>query len=162
MRLPPRRTPARVGPRSRSRPAVARLVALTELNAPTVTHRPRVFAHPSRPNALAAGGQDQIGFRGLSAYDAGFAHVLGLNAKNATLKPLKPGAHVVAGTLLARVGKPDPAKGPHVNFQIRPAGKGAPQIDPKPILDGWQLLESTAIYSANGQNALNGSGLSIR
>ena len=36
-------------------------------------------------------------------------------------------------------------------FEIRPAGRGAPRIDPKPILDGWKLLESTAIYRANGQ-----------
>jgi len=128
-----------------------------------VVVKPVVFAHPSRAAARAAGSTDQLFSEatttpGLSNYDAMFAHVLGLNAKNATLKPLKPGAHVVAGTLIGRVGKPDPAKGAHVNFQIRPAGKGAPQIDPKPILDGWKLLESTAVYSANGKNALHGSG----
>ena len=27
-------------------------------------------------------------------------------------------------------------------------------IDPKPILDGWKLLEATAIYRASGRNAL--------
>jgi hypothetical protein len=37
-------------------------------------------------------------------------------------------------------------------FEVRPAGKGAPRIDPKPILDGWKLLESTAIYRAAGKN----------
>src|SRR5262249_28454807 len=31
----------------------------------------------------------------------------------------------------------------------------APRIDPKPILDGWKLLEATAIYRANGKNPLN-------
>src|SRR5207244_2736052 len=31
-----------------------------------------------------------------------------------------------------------------------------PRIDPKPILDGWKLLESTAIYRANGKNPLFG------
>ena len=128
--------------------------------------KPVVFAHPWRAAARTAGSTDQLFTEatttpGYSNYDAIFAHVLGLNAKNAVLKPLQPGAHVVAGTLIGRVGKPDPAKGAHVSFQIRPAGKGAPQIDPKPILDGWKLLESTAIYSANGKNALNGSGLSI-
>jgi hypothetical protein len=41
-------------------------------------------------------------------------------------------------------------------FEIRPAGRGAPAIDPKPILDGWKLLESTAIYRANGKNVLYG------
>ena len=41
---------------------------------------------------------------------------------------------------------------------IRPAGKGAPHIDPKPILDGWKLLESTAIYRAAGENPFFGPG----
>ena len=42
-------------------------------------------------------------------------------------------------------------------FEIRPAGRGAPRIDPKPILDGWKLLESTAIYRAAGKNPFFGS-----
>jgi hypothetical protein len=45
---------------------------------------------------------------------------------------------------------------PHVDFAIRPAGRGAPNIDPKPILDGWKLLEATAIYRASGRNVLYG------
>jgi hypothetical protein len=43
-----------------------------------------------------------------------------------------------------------------VLFEIRPAGKGAPRVDPKPILDGWKLLESTAIYRAAGKNPFFG------
>ena len=46
---------------------------------------------------------------------------------------------------------------PHLLFEIRPAGRGAPRIDPKPILDGWKLLESTEVYRAKGKNALFGS-----
>jgi Transglycosylase SLT domain len=126
-----------------------------------VVIKPRIYAHPWRPEAKKAGAEEQIfneatTMKGYSSYNAIFAHVLGLNAKNATLKPLRPGAHVVAGTLLGRVGKTVQNKGAHVNFQVRPAGKGAPEIDPKPILDGWKLLESTAIYRANGKNALHG------
>jgi hypothetical protein len=41
---------------------------------------------------------------------------------------------------------------------IQPAGKDAPQIDPKPILDGWKLLEATAVYRAAGQNPFWGPG----
>ena len=41
-------------------------------------------------------------------------------------------------------------------FEIRPAGRGAPRIDPKPILDGWKLLESTAIYRAASKNPFFG------
>ena len=45
---------------------------------------------------------------------------------------------------------------PNISFAVRPAGKGAPQIDPKPLLDGWKLLEATAIYRASGKNVLQG------
>jgi hypothetical protein len=64
---------------------------------------------------------------------------------------LKVGSRVIAGTVLARIGEAENGVDPHVNFAIRPAGRGAPQIDPKPILDGWKLLEATAIYRANGK-----------
>ena len=42
--------------------------------------------------------------------------------------------------------------GPHVFFQIKPAGVQAPLIDPKPILDGWVALENTSIFRAKGEN----------
>ena len=59
---------------------------------------------------------------------------------------------MIGGTVLARVGGPVDGAAPHINFSIRPAGRGAPRIDPKPILDGWKLLEATAIYRAAGKN----------
>jgi hypothetical protein len=37
-------------------------------------------------------------------------------------------------------------------FQLRPAGVGAPLIDPKPILDGWVQLENSSIFRAKGEN----------
>jgi Transglycosylase SLT domain len=67
---------------------------------------------------------------------------------------LKVGSKVIAGTVLARIGGASDGVDPHVNFSIRPAGRGAPEIDPKPILDGWKLLEATAIYRAEGKNPL--------
>jgi hypothetical protein len=76
---------------------------------------------------------------------------------------LRVGSKVIAGTVLARVGEAEGGVEPHVNFSIRPAGRGAPQIDPKPILDGWKLLEATAIYRAKGKNPftarLSGAGV---
>ncbi|MGC1167028.1 MAG: lytic murein transglycosylase [Solirubrobacterales bacterium] len=76
---------------------------------------------------------------------------------------LRVGSKVIAGTVLARVGAGGDGVDPHVNFSIRPAGKGAPRIDPKPILDGWKLLEATAIYRAKGKNPftsrLSGAGV---
>jgi Transglycosylase SLT domain/Peptidase family M23 len=67
---------------------------------------------------------------------------------------LRVGSKVIAGTVLARIGTGEDGIDPHINFAIRPAGKGAPRIDPKPILDGWKLLEATAIYRAKGKNPL--------
>ena len=63
---------------------------------------------------------------------------------------------MLGGTIIGRIGKTD-ARAPHLLFEIRPAGRGAPRIDPKPILDGWKLLESTAIYRAAGKNPFFGA-----
>jgi hypothetical protein len=127
----------------------------------SVTYKARLFAHPQRPNARSNGGLQQVfdsqtGGKNYDTYDAYFSRPIGLNAKNARLRPLRKGANVVSGTIIGRVGKTDAQKAPHVYFEIRPAGKGAPKIDPKPILDGWKLLESTAVYRAAGKNALYG------
>ena len=76
---------------------------------------------------------------------------------------LKVGSKVIAGTVLGRIGAGADGVDPHINFSIRPAGRGAPRIDPKPILDGWKLLEATAIYRAKGKNPftaeLSGAGV---
>ena len=75
---------------------------------------------------------------------------------------VRVGSKVIAGTMLARVGAGSEGVDPHINFSIRPAGKGAPRIDPKPILDGWKLLEATAIYRAKGKTPfadLSGAGV---
>jgi hypothetical protein len=66
----------------------------------------------------------------------------------------KQGARVRGGVVLGRVGAGSDGSAPHLDFSIRPAGRGAPRIDPKPILDGWKLLEATSIYRANGKNVL--------
>ena len=67
------------------------------------------------------------------------------------LAPLEEGSKVVAGTVLGRVGAADEMAS-HLSFAIQPAGRGAPQINPKPILDGWKLLEATALYRAAGKD----------
>src|SRR5439155_19772353 len=77
--------------------------------------------------------------------------VLEYDPRKMRLRPLRAGSEVVAGTVLGRVGRTGTAA-PHVNFSIRPAGKRSPRIDPKPILDGWKLLEATAVYRAAGKN----------
>jgi len=134
-------------------------------DTPTAT-KERLFAHPERPAAYAAGGQRQLAELGqpLESFDGYFTQALALDPHDYLLKPLQRGSSVIAGTILGRIGKTNPALSPHVEFAIRPAGRGAPQIDPKPILDGWKLLESTAIYRAKGKNAFaaaNADGPSI-
>jgi hypothetical protein len=73
------------------------------------------------------------------------------------LRPLQTGSQVIAGTVLGHVaaastGAVSSVSQPHIFFQIRPAGLGAPLIDPKPVLDGWVALENTSIFRAKGEN----------
>jgi murein DD-endopeptidase MepM/ murein hydrolase activator NlpD len=125
----------------------------------------RLLAHPNRPASRTAGGPEQLldqkarksGFTTRSY----FARPIGLDPDEIRLKRLKEGAHVIGGTILARVAKPRGQKASHLYFEIRPAGRGAPRIDPKPILDGWYLLAQTKIYGPSGKNVLRGDGVSI-
>jgi hypothetical protein len=117
----------------------------------------RVFANPGRPGAYHAGGEEQLlnagsVIPGYTTFKSYFTGVYGLKRSDVVLKKLKPGSKVIAGTILGRVGRTEQKMAPHMLFEIRPAGRDAPRIDPKPILDGWKLLESTAIYRAAGKN----------
>jgi len=122
------------------------------------TEKERLFANPARPanrEVAEETGQllDQAGFEVFKVY---FSKTLRLKPSEVKLKTLKKGSRVIGGTVLGRVGKVETGPGsklaPHLNFSIRPAGRGAPRIDPKPILDGWKLLEASAIYRAAGRN----------
>jgi hypothetical protein len=134
----------------------------TPAAAPTTPNvavsKERLFANPKRPQAYQNGGQEQIlnSDANFTTFKSYFTEVFGLNREDVTLKPLKKGSKVIAGTILGRIGRTSPDLAPHVLFEIRPAGRGAPRIDPKPILDGWKLLESTAIYRAAGRNPFVG------
>jgi murein DD-endopeptidase MepM/ murein hydrolase activator NlpD len=99
--------------------------------------RPRLYAHP-----------DRVGKRHRLSATERVDTATALGADGA----IRVGSKVIAGTVLARIGTNDDGVDPHINFSIRPAGRGAPRIDPKPILDGWKLLEATAIYRAKGKS----------
>ncbi|HEX8206822.1 MAG TPA: lytic murein transglycosylase [Solirubrobacteraceae bacterium] len=116
----------------------------------------RLFANPTRPHAYKAGGNRQVGAPVPQGRDEYVAELLRLKPNQVTWKRLKPGASIVAGTVLGHVGQTSSTRAPHMLFELRPAGRGAPRIDPKPILDGWKLLESTAIYRAKGKNPFFG------
>jgi hypothetical protein len=133
------------------KPAKTRRAARGEVTAT----KERLFANPDRPNAAAAGGDQQQYLRS-EDFGAYLNRVFGLDRSDVDMKPLKRGARVTSGTVLGRVGKVSKRTAPHLLFEIRPAGRGAPRIDPKPILDGWKLLESTAIYRAANRNPFHG------
>jgi hypothetical protein len=141
--------PASAGTQPAATPAALRVRA-------AVVRKERLFANPSR----TSGGEEQLLNRqfatGQTTYKSYFTEVFGLNRKDVQIKRLKVGSKVIAGTILGRIGKVDKTVAPHLLFEIRPAGRGAPRIDPKPILDGWKLLESTAIYRAAGKNPFFG------
>jgi hypothetical protein len=139
-------------------PAASSSAPAAQVSQPMV--KERLFAHPSRPASYAAGGDLQIKNTGpgISSFQNYFSDVLHLGKSQYTLKPLRAGAIVVAGTILGRIAQGTPTLASHLQFMIRPAGKNAPYIDPKPILDGWKLLEATAVYRAAGVNPFFGPG----
>jgi hypothetical protein len=147
----------RPAPKTKTVKATSKLEAAAEQVAPAAASavKQRLFANPTRVNASVAGGAQQEFLR-TGRIDGALtpARALGLGRDQIVIKKLKVGSQVPAGTVLGRVGTASSEKHPHMRFEIRPAGRGAPRIDPKPILDGWKLLESTAIYRANGENPL--------
>jgi len=127
---------------------------------PVPVAKERLFAHPGRPHSYRAGGEEQLmqtgkPVAGYTTFQAYFKQVLGLGRDDVVLRKLKPGSQVIAGTILGRIDKTT-SVAPHVNFSVRPAGPKSPAVDPKPVLDGWKLLESTAIYRAAGKNPFFG------
>jgi Transglycosylase SLT domain len=107
--------------------------------------RPRLRAYPGRAQS---GGKE--------------AHRIEAALAASGQGSIRVGSKVIAGTMLAQVAAGEEGVDPHINFSIRPAGKGAPRIDPKPILDGWKLLEATAVYRAKGKTPfanLSGAGV---
>ncbi len=123
----------------------------------------RLFAYPSRPAASTAGGSLQVHnlSQQISSFQSYFSDVLHLGKDQYTLQPLKAGATVVAGTIIGRVAAPSSTQASHLQFMVKPAGKNSPFVDPKPILDGWKLLEATAVYRAAGLNPFVGKNPSI-
>jgi soluble lytic murein transglycosylase-like protein len=120
--------------------------------------RERLFANPWRPDAYAAGGRAQVqAAQHPQSIPAGqsLGHYLsatfGLRPDQVELGALRQGVRVLAGTVLGRLGTTS------LRFAIRPAGSSTPQIDPRPLLDGWKLLANTAPHSASGAIASHAS-----
>ncbi|HWT94105.1 MAG TPA: lytic murein transglycosylase [Solirubrobacteraceae bacterium] len=144
-------------PKKAAAAAPAKERAAANAPAPTAEVFPevakeRLFAAPARPESFKAGGRVQLE----SEVTESAVNLLGIPADQVEMKKLKVGSRVIGGTVLGRLGVTQHGRSPHLLFEIRPSGRGAPRIDPKPILDGWKLLESTAIYRAKGRNPFFG------
>ena len=183
-RRPRRRPPAPRPPATAKTPKALRPASAGKQAAPTVK-APKVKTHddharraelglgrarrwsrsacsPTRlaPASYAAGGNLQLKntSQQVSSFENYFSDALHLGKKQYTLKRLKAGSIVIAGTILGRIGGPSQGVSSHLYFTIQPAGKNAPEIDPKPILDGWKLLEATAVYRAADKDPFYGPG----
>ena len=117
----------------------------------------RLFAHPTRKNALANGGDAQVAdARPPRSSPPPAPRSASTPRTSSPSRSSRAPASSAARRSAASARRPR-RKAPHLLFEIRPAGRGAPRIDPKPILDGWKLLECTEVYRAKGKNALFGS-----
>jgi hypothetical protein len=123
--------------------------------APRVANKERIYANPDAQPTTGDNSFDVGQAMGASdTFDSYFARPYGMKKEDVVLKPMKVGSKVIGGTIIGRLGGQKNHRTPYVFFQVRPAGSGAPVIDPKPILDGWKLLDSTAVYRAMGMNPL--------
>jgi hypothetical protein len=105
-------------------------VASAPVSAPAPSSVPAPSSAPASPAAIGA------------------TRVFRVGGENVYLHTLRVGAQVIAGTVLGHLG---PGVASRLIFQIRPAGIGAPLIDPKPILDGWVKLRSSSAIRAAGR-----------
>jgi Transglycosylase SLT domain len=96
---------------------------------------------------------DRAAHRPAPRAHTGAVRVFAAGQNDVYLHALHAGVQVLAGTVLGHVAASSATgEEPHVLFQIRPAGVGAPAIDPKPILDGWVALQNTSTFRAKGGN----------
>ena len=93
---------------------------------------------------------NRYSYYGIARMSRGF-HVPGREEGTTKFVRLRREAQVPGGTLLGRLGR----RTPILRFGIRPAGEDSPLVDPKPMLDGWRLLEETAVYRPSGKSVLH-------
>ncbi|MGX6448225.1 lytic murein transglycosylase [Patulibacter sp. S7RM1-6] len=162
-----RKGTADAGPTDGAAKADDASAATAEPAGPVATDSPdaaaadRVFANPTGQDAATDDAEDDAEPEDHGSYSSYLATIPGdLQASDVRLERLRKGSRVMAGTVLGRIGRTDGADAakPHVRFEIRPAGKGSPRVDPKPILDGWKLLETTAVLRAKDTTPLFRTG----
>ena len=123
--------PARHAPQPPHQAAAVRKAAAAAVLPAAAPAKQRLFALPSRPNAMAAGGEAQLAgpllpvrVRADRPQRQGLRH-----------EPLKKGSRIVAGTILGRIGKVSSTQGPARPLRAppgrprRPARR--PEADPR-------------------------------
>jgi len=164
--------PAPIGPPSPARPVPAGTPrAPTRVPSAPVGPARTPVRVPFAPSAVKAPSIEQeqaltrlaratsVAWDGSTVYSPYQRRLLGgLEREDVRSRKLRVGSAVVGGTVLGRIGN---AKKPHLRFRVRPAGKDTPLIDPTPILDGWRLLDSSAVYRGTGRSALRPGGSSV-
>jgi hypothetical protein len=109
--------------------------------APVPSPAPAAAAAPESPKPAAPDDRvDRISTYLVRAGD--------LRRSDVRLRTLKVGSRVMAGTVLGRMG------GSSMRFAIRPAGEGAPRIDPRPIVAGWRLLDDASVFGHDDRSEL--------
>jgi hypothetical protein len=78
----------------------------------------------------------------------------GSPATGTRMVPLRPGGWVPPGTVLGRLPGAGAPAAAHFLFEIRPAG--AAPIDPRPVLEAWQLMGETEGRAQQGTQPLFG------
>lgn len=153
-------TPRRIRFRARAADAPAE----SDPRPAAVSNR-RVFAHPDQAEApadlvTADDPATPVQPSANGELDQYFSIDYGLKADEVNLRKLKAGQAVIAGTVLGKTKLSlDNPSASTVTFEIRPAGKKAPRIDPRPILDGWRLSDKTDFYGAQAKKAVQSGEL---
>ncbi|HYH59817.1 MAG TPA: lytic murein transglycosylase [Thermoleophilaceae bacterium] len=93
---------------------------------------------------------NRYGYDGIGRVAKGF-YVTGKREGERKFVRLRKDVSVAGGTPIGRLSH----RSPVLRFSIRPAGEDAPLVDPKPMLDGWRLLEQTAVYRPSGKSVLH-------
>ncbi len=150
-------TYAHLGRVARRYPVAAESPAARSLPA---SRKERLFANPLRDTPWRHGGARQLyGAADVPTDDA--LRLLGVGRDRVTMKRMRVGASVAGGTPLGEIRRVSGSRAPNVRFEIRPAGRRSPLIDPKPILDGWKLLEATARTRAAGRDPMFDRDLAV-
>ena len=134
--------------------AASASAGVTTRRAPAVRppdrRRGRLFAHPTRRAAWRAGGLEQLLVAGVPMRARTAARGAATVAPPVAAgkgSPMRRGARIAAGTVLASA--PHQVSGvSRIRFAVRPAGRDAPTVDPRPLLRASQAMRRSGAYRA--------------